>query len=402
MKSGHGSLSRKRTRRASATSTAATLSFMRLRRRAAIALEGELHVVGGDGLAVVEPRALAQHELVDEAVLGQAPRLGQARRHGVAGHRLHQRVVQRVEHHERRADPGRLGGIEPGRGERDVNGPGHLPLGRRVARRGLGGRDPEDEQRREEASKVPHGEVSFLNPLASAACKCSGCWELSSGRGADQGQASRSASGSGYNRGTTEKGGPCPGSADPSRQRGDSTSGAHAAPAWSPPVIAEGSARSPTASRVATRVALMSGASHVRLRDSRDFSGPEARNMELVGYSDLQARSAYQPPIHKQGDRWIAYVGHHGGTAAQPAHRPAAKTTARRSSTSPIRSSRSTSRTFPARRGQGRSGRRADGARVRRQRAAARRQEQGLSAAQLRQHRRTKSGTSPIRRSRAA
>jgi len=40
----------------------------------------------------------------------------------------------------------------------------------------------------------------------------------------------------------------------------------------------------------------------------------EKNNMDLVGYSDLQGRSAYQPTIHKQGDRWIAYVGHHGGT----------------------------------------------------------------------------------------
>jgi hypothetical protein len=39
---------------------------------------------------------------------------------------------------------------------------------------------------------------------------------------------------------------------------------------------------------------------------------PEAQNMRLVGYSDLQARSAYQPTIQKQGQRWIAYVGHHG------------------------------------------------------------------------------------------
>ena len=30
---------------------------------------------------------------------------------------------------------------------------------------------------------------------------------------------------------------------------------------------------------------------------------PEASNMKLVGYSDLQARSAYQPTIHHQGDR---------------------------------------------------------------------------------------------------
>ena len=47
---------------------------------------------------------------------------------------------------------------------------------------------------------------------------------------------------------------------------------------------------------------------------------PEASNMRLLGYSDLQGRSAYQPVIHKQGDRWIAYIGHHGGIpgAEQP------------------------------------------------------------------------------------
>src|SRR5262245_59782639 len=45
---------------------------------------------------------------------------------------------------------------------------------------------------------------------------------------------------------------------------------------------------------------------------------PEARNMRLVGYNDLHARSAYQPTIHHQGDRYIAYVGHHGGTVDVP------------------------------------------------------------------------------------
>src|SRR5438132_7521955 len=39
----------------------------------------------------------------------------------------------------------------------------------------------------------------------------------------------------------------------------------------------------------------------------------ESRDMTLLGANDLQARSAYQPVIHKQGDRWIAYIGHHGG-----------------------------------------------------------------------------------------
>ena len=48
---------------------------------------------------------------------------------------------------------------------------------------------------------------------------------------------------------------------------------------------------------------------------------PEALNMHLVGHDDLQGRAAYQPTIHHQGDRWIAYIGHHGGTDAVPAPR---------------------------------------------------------------------------------
>ena len=53
-------------------------------------------------------------------------------------------------------------------------------------------------------------------------------------------------------------------------------------------------------------------------RPRRIGDPPEASNMRLVGYSDLQARSAYQPTIHKQGDRYIAYIGHHGGTPDIP------------------------------------------------------------------------------------
>lgn len=45
---------------------------------------------------------------------------------------------------------------------------------------------------------------------------------------------------------------------------------------------------------------------------------PEAKNMRLVGQNDLQARSAYQPLIVRQGDRYIAYIGHHGGSAEVP------------------------------------------------------------------------------------
>ncbi len=47
-------------------------------------------------------------------------------------------------------------------------------------------------------------------------------------------------------------------------------------------------------------------------------SKAEQSNMELVGHDDLQARSAYQPVVHKQGAHWIAYVGHHGGMSLNP------------------------------------------------------------------------------------
>jgi hypothetical protein len=38
----------------------------------------------------------------------------------------------------------------------------------------------------------------------------------------------------------------------------------------------------------------------------------EKLNMELIGHHDLQGRSAYQPLVHAQGGRWIAYIGLHG------------------------------------------------------------------------------------------
>src|SRR6516225_5928124 len=46
--------------------------------------------------------------------------------------------------------------------------------------------------------------------------------------------------------------------------------------------------------------------------------GAVKSNMELVGYNDLQARSAYQPVIQRQGERWIAFIGHHGGVQPNP------------------------------------------------------------------------------------
>lgn len=44
----------------------------------------------------------------------------------------------------------------------------------------------------------------------------------------------------------------------------------------------------------------------------------EAHNMRLVGHHDLQARSAYWGVIQEQNGRWIAYAGHHNGSAFNP------------------------------------------------------------------------------------
>src|SRR5882762_7179309 len=56
-----------------------------------------------------------------------------------------------------------------------------------------------------------------------------------------------------------------------------------------------------------------------RAQQQKIGAPPEAANMKLIGTNDLQARSAYQPTIHHQGDRFIAYIGHHGGTDDIPA-----------------------------------------------------------------------------------
>ena len=69
-------------------------------------------------------------------------------------------------------------------------------------------------------------------------------------------------------------------------------------------------------------------ASAVLAQGSKPGQRAEAKNMNLVGYNDLQARSAYQPVIVEQKGRWIAYIGHHGGVRLNPA-------TGRRRTTAP-------------------------------------------------------------------
>jgi hypothetical protein len=64
--------------------------------------------------------------------------------------------------------------------------------------------------------------------------------------------------------------------------------------------------------------ALCTGALLMCCATVRAQAAAEAQNMELVGSNDLQGRSAYQPTIQNQNGRWIAYIGHHGGTAQNP------------------------------------------------------------------------------------
>lgn len=66
-------------------------------------------------------------------------------------------------------------------------------------------------------------------------------------------------------------------------------------------------------------LALASGAANtIAAPPEAQGRADQASNMALVGYDDLQNRSAYQPVIHHQGNRWIAYIGLHGGEALNP------------------------------------------------------------------------------------
>ena len=55
---------------------------------------------------------------------------------------------------------------------------------------------------------------------------------------------------------------------------------------------------------------LVTGSTAVCLAD--DPNGGSSNNMRLVGTNDLQARSTYQPTLHKYSKkRYILFAGHH-------------------------------------------------------------------------------------------
>ena len=106
----------------------------------------------------------------------------------------------------------------------------------------------------------------------------------------------------------------------------------------------------------------------------------ESRDMALLAHNDLQARSAYMPTIHRQGDRYIAYVGHHGGQMMNPL---TGRMEPNGTSILDVTNPRSPRYLFhiPGDAGQGEGGGAQMAARVQRRHAAARRSHEGLSAA---------------------
>jgi hypothetical protein len=128
-------------------------------RRAAVALERELHILGGQRVAIVKFDPFAQHELVALAVLRGDDRLGQARGEALPRHRFDHRVMQRIKHHERRDDAGRFGRIEPHRRERNMHAPGQLAVRSCGNRRARGAGDQAKRGKGEEVAASYAGSV---------------------------------------------------------------------------------------------------------------------------------------------------------------------------------------------------------------------------------------------------
>src|SRR6058998_4435609 len=57
---------------------------------------------------------------------------------------------------------------------------------------------------------------------------------------------------------------------------------------------------------------LFVGTNRANARDDDDGRGREHHDMKRVGTNDLQARSSYQPTVHRySNNRWVIFVGHH-------------------------------------------------------------------------------------------
>ncbi|MEA2937880.1 MAG: hypothetical protein QOC56_1384 [Alphaproteobacteria bacterium] len=86
-------------------------------------------------------------------------------------------------------------------------------------------------------------------------------------------------------------------------------------------IVERNSRRGLTVAALAAAAALIAipAAAQTQKQAPKIGDPPEAMNMRLVGFNDLQGRTGYQPTIFKQGARYIAYIGHHGGNKDNPA-----------------------------------------------------------------------------------
>ena len=96
--------------------------------RALVSFVGEFDVVGGQRIAIMERESRPQHEGVGQPIRGHRVGFRQAEARTGFAHRLHHGVVHAV-HQQIGCDQAiGLAGIEPGRGQGDMNGDVHLAL----------------------------------------------------------------------------------------------------------------------------------------------------------------------------------------------------------------------------------------------------------------------------------
>src|SRR5262249_57013516 len=95
--------------------------------RPTVALERELHVLRGDGIAVLEPHTLPQREVIGAPVAARLPGLRESGARTLARKWPHQGIVNRVVHHQGQRRPRGLRRIEEGRRKRHVHPPRHRP-----------------------------------------------------------------------------------------------------------------------------------------------------------------------------------------------------------------------------------------------------------------------------------
>ena len=147
------------------------------RRRALVAVEAELDVLRGHRVAVVEFHVRPQLEFVGQPVLALAPGFGEARTHLVSRIGTHQRVMDRVQHAERRDLRRRGGRVEPARRDRHV--PRHHDLSGRLLRVGrfqhadADGQQPGHYRAQNCPARAPSVEQTHKRLLAAAAAPLS-------------------------------------------------------------------------------------------------------------------------------------------------------------------------------------------------------------------------------------